>query len=193
MMTVKEFREIIEESKYLGSGISRAAFLMPNGNVLKTYNRYLNEKVYVAIDSLETLKTYKNVFCKNDFSYYNFLEQQLKEIEIWEKTKSELLLPVLEWGYVENGLLYEIVPFAIMHEAWTEEELEAINYGISALEVVFSRHFKEEGFELFNDFCNKLDDFEEQYECSPCDIYENIRNIGFWNGKIVITDYGMFN
>lgn len=192
MMTIKEFREIIEESKYLGSGISRAAFLMPDGNVLKTYKNYDNSEIYLAVPSIEFLQNNLETIHDMDTSYFNFLKQQLTEIEIWKKTKSELLLPVLKWGYVENGLLYEIVPFVTMYEAWTEEELEAISYGVTELEIIFGQYFKEGSFELFSDFCNKLNDFEEQYGYSPCDIYESGTNAGFWNNKIVITDYGMF-
>ncbi len=197
-MTTKEFMTIIKKSKQIGVGSCRIAFEMENGNVLKTFvgaalyeeceDRYPRFESYTEMMAFHSMN--KNMELN---SYYYFLFQQMLEIELWEKSKSELLMPILEWGYVDNGLLYVIMPKAEVIEngyvspSYCDEQYEET----SAILAAYNYYYNEEEAEYYyEEWKNKIYEFEDKYNVSVDDVDNNDCNIGFYNGKLVIIDYG---
>lgn len=197
-MTTKEFMTIIRKSKQIGMGSCRIAFEMENGNVLKTFSgAALYEECedrYPRFESYTLMMAHRSMNRDPSLdSYFYFLSQQMLEIDLWEKSKSDLLIPILEWGYVDNGLLYVIMPKATVVEAgymipsYIDEQYE----DESAVLAAYSEYYdKEVAEELYEEWKNQICDFEEEYGVFVSDVDENDDNIGFYDGRLVIIDYG---
>lgn len=194
-MTTKEFMTIIKKSNQIGMGSCRIAFEMEDGNVLKTFagaalyeeceDRYPRFESYTLMMANRSMNKDKTLD-----TYYYFLSQQMIEIDLWEKSKSDLLIPILEWGYVDNGLLYVIMPKATVVEAG----YMIPSYGgekESSVLAAYSEYYDEEvAEELYEEWKNQIHDFEEEYGVFVSDVDENDNNIGFYDGRLVIIDYG---
>lgn len=195
-MTTKEFMTIIRKSKQIGMGSCRIAFEMENGNVLKTFSgAALYEECedrYPRFESYTLMMAHRSMNRNPSLdNYFYFLSQQMLEIDLWEKSKSDLLIPILEWGYVDNGLLYVIMPKATVVEAGymipsygSEEEESSV---LAAYNLYYDKEVAEE---LYEEWKNQICDFEEEYGVFVSDVDENDNNIGFYDGRLVIIDYG---
>lgn len=209
--------ETLMTCRYVASGSERAVFQMPNGNILKIpgylcgYCIEIQKAFGEEIEDKDNDGWHSGIREEDRFSWFSlrlpfiynyndidfdadrcdiryswYLEQSLREAIAAEVAEgSPILVPMLGYGYTDRGLFFSV--FAPMEKDGREYEDNefAWNYPegpmhyAAALAGLDWGAIKSEMERLENDFGLHLGD-----------VLTNERNWGFYQGRMVICDYG---